>query len=479
MTRRARLPAPSRRAGPDAASRLPRLDARLVRRVLLPLAVVWLLGSLGAAAVGAYFAATAFDRALLDDALGLVASVTDGSDGLEPSLSVDELRAVLFDQSESVLFALRGADGTLLAGDPRLPVVPDGARTPLFGELVLDDEALRTVAIVRAAPRPFTLVLAQTTRYRGAMLRRLLLVVAAPQLLLLVALGLWLRRAIEHDLSPIDRLQAALNRRGAADLGAVPLAPGTQEVEALVRAVDGLMARLDATLRSQREFSGDVAHELRTPLAGIRALAAYGLASDDPARWREQLQLIAQSEARASRLVDQLLAIAHADEAQAALQRQPVALDALVRRVLLRAMPRADAAGVDLGAQGLDEPVTVQGDEGLIEGALQNLLDNALRYGRPADGRAPQVTVALAARADGVALEVVDNGPGFSVAEADPAQLLARWRQGGAGRRLGEGAGLGLAIVSRHAALLGAALAIEPGPGGQGACVRLRWPAPG
>ncbi|URI11877.1 sensor histidine kinase [Aquincola tertiaricarbonis] len=453
----------------------------MARRVMLPLGVVWLVGSLAAAAVGSYFAATVFDRALLDDALGLAAAVQQARGGdLQVTLTVDELRAVLFDQSESVVFALRRPDGTLVAGDARLQLP---RRQPAaafeFADLPLDEEPMRAVVLDRTQPQPFTLVVAQTMRYRGALLRRLLLYSTAPQVLLLVCLGVWLRRSIRLDLQPIAELQSALNRRNATDLQPLPVRAGTADVQSLVQSIDALMARLSDALRSQREFAGNVAHELRTPLAGIRALADYGLASSDPQQWREQLQGIALSQARASRLVDQLLAIALADEATGSLVLQPVALDELARRVLLRAMPQADAAGVDLGAQGLDEPAWVLGDEALIEGALQNLLDNALRYGRPPDGSPPQVTVGLQAQGGEVQLWVQDNGPGLAAASpqaaaaADTTRLLARWQQGGPGRALGEGAGLGLAIVSRYAALLQARLLTGPAQPGPGARLAL------
>lgn len=467
------------------AARLPGLDARLARRVMLPLGVVWLVSSLVAAAVGSYFAAAVFDRALLDDALGLAAAVEQAAGGdLQVTLTGAELRAVLFDQSESVVFSVRRPDGTLVAGDARLQL---SRRQPAasfeFADLPLDDEPMRAVALARSQPQPFTLVVAQTMHYRGTLLRRLLLYATAPQLLLLVGLGVWLRRSIRLDLQPIHALQAELNRRGAADLQPLPVHAGTADVHSLVQSIDALMARLSGALRSQREFAGNVAHELRTPLAGIRALADYGLASADPQQWREQLQGIALSQARASRLVDQLLAIALADEASGGLALQPVALDELAHRMLLRAVPRADAAGVDLGAQGLDAPAWVLGDEGLIEGALQNLLDNALRYGRPPDGRPPQVTVGIEAQGDEVQLWVQDNGPGLAAGppptaeahgQADgSARLLQRWQQGGPGRALGEGAGLGLAIVARYAALMQARLLTGTGEAGQGARLTL------
>ena len=204
---------------------------------------------------------------------------------------------------------------------------------------------------------------------------------------------------------------------------------------------------------------------MRTPLAGIRALAEYGLAQGDPRVMRAQLQAIADSEARASHLVDQLLALALADESRLSLVLEPVALDAVAREVVLRFLPRADQHDVDLGAEGLDAGARVRGNPALIEGALGNLIDNALRYGR-AEGRAPMITVGLVRDGAQWRLTVADNGPGMTPSPA----LLQRWAQGpggeAVGQRLGEGAGLGLAIVGRYATLLQARFELGASPGG-------------
>jgi two-component system, OmpR family, sensor histidine kinase TctE len=218
------------------------------------------------------------------------------------------------------------------------------------------------------------------------------------------------------------------------------------------------------------EFAGDVAHELRTPLAGIRAQAAYALAQDDPAAWRAGLQGIAMTEQRASRLVEQLLALARASEPGAALKMETIALDELVREVVLRFLPKAAALGVDLGAGGLDDRVEVRCDAALLEGILNNLIDNALRYGR--GGASPRTTVAIHRQEDAVVLSVTDNGSGLGT--ADPEHLTRRWAQGAQGRELGEGAGLGLSIVRRHADLLNADFSLQAVSPGPGLCAVLR-----
>jgi two-component system, OmpR family, sensor histidine kinase TctE len=144
--------------------------------------------------------------------------------------------------------------------------------------------------------------------------------------------------------------------------------------------------------------------------------------------------------------------------------------------VLLRYLPRADALGVDLGAEGLDAPIAVRGDAGLIEGILNNLLDNALRYGR---GKPPRITVILECTAPWTVLRVADNGPGMDAgleetSDRDGPPLARRWVQGEQGHRLGQGAGLGLAIVARYVELMKGRVRIEETPGGGvTACVHL------
>ncbi len=456
----------------------PSLRNRLLRHVLLPLALTWVFGTGLVVAIAWYFAQEAYDRALLDDAY-LVAShvrLANPADGdqLAFSLSPTELTTVLFDQSEALFFAVFRQDGSLLAGHPGLvPSKSAIGRGPVFSDLQYQNKALRSVTVHRQQPGDFYVVMAQTTTSREQLLQRLLTFSIVPQLLLLLWLARALRRAIQTDLQPLADLERALLRRDARDLNPIQVGTRTRDLQRLREAVNDLLARIGQGVRAQREFSGNVAHELRTPLAGIRAQADYGLSHKDPQVWREQLAGIAQSEERASHLVDQLLALALADEAQNSLPLAPLALDEVVQDTLMRFMPRADALGVDLGARGLETTVWVSAHRALVEGVLNNLLDNALRYGRPAQGVAPQVTVSVAVQGNSVCLAVQDNGPGIS---ADQRQrVIQRWSQGQAGEALKEGAGLGLAIVSDYARLMKADLQLSPVDRDQGLKVSLHF----
>ncbi|UJB65862.1 sensor histidine kinase N-terminal domain-containing protein [Acidovorax sp. YS12] len=461
---------------------LPSLRARLARHVLVPLALVWLAGTMASVGVANLFTQRAFDRSLLDDAYAIAANVRQGGQGLELALSPREVKALLFDHVDTVYFAVLRGDGSLLAGNAHLAAetLQDG-EPYRFSDIHFRGQALRVVR-VRPAQAAFEVVTAQTVHSRNAMLRSALLYSLVPQLLLLGVLAWWLRRAIARDLQPLAAFQQALEQRDARDLAPLPVQAGTRDLQRLGQAVNALLGRVGEGVRALHEFAGNVAHELRTPLAGIRAQASYGLAQHDSAVWREQLAGIVRSEARASHLVDQLLALALADEARGAMPLQAVALDALVQETVLRFLPRADAAGVDLGAQGLEQPVVVQGLPLLIEGVLSNLIDNALRYGQPPGGETPRVTVALARAGEGgagsgegeVLLSVIDNGPGIAAPQCQA--LRQRWVQGREGERLGEGAGLGLGIVARYAELLGARLELLPAPEGRGLRVQLVFP---
>jgi len=307
----------------------------------------------------------------------------------------------------------------------------------------------------------------------------------APQLILLVLMALWLRHIIGLELKPLDDFQQTIDRRDARDLRPLLVQAQNTNIERLGEAINNLLDRLSHSMRAQREFSGNVAHELRTPLAGIRASAEYALSHPDPAVWREQLQRIASSELRADRLVEQLLALALAEETDTGVPLELVDVDAVVRDTVLRYLPRADAAGVDLGVQGIDQPVQWVANLALMEGALSNLLDNALRYGHAPQGSS-RVTVSVSVLASISAslagpdthhqtleVSVTDNGPGLSLQERQ--HLMQRGVRGLHAERLGQGAGLGLAIVSKFAQVMHARFELSPAPEGQGLCATLSF----
>ncbi len=481
------------------------LRGRLLWRVLPALAITWGLGSAIALTVARHFTEKALDRSLLDDAYAIAAQVSVAPDaaasapgGLVFNLSPREAQAVLFDQSERSFFAVLAPSGALVAGQGGLgrSDVPDG-EIRAFADTEQRGLALRRVTLDRTLPAPFTVVVAQTVRDRVELLGQLLVLSVMPQVLLLGLLGLWTRNAIGRELQPLEQLERAIEQRGSRDLEPLGVVANTTDLARLTAAFDALLARIHEAHAAQREFTGNVAHELRTPLAGIRSLAEFGL-REGPMQapllqaplMQAQLRRILTSTERASHLIDQLLAMALAEEMREGLPLVWLAADEVLRELLLALLPRADALGIDLGANGLDVSTVVRGNRALLEGLVGNLLDNALRYGKPGPGLQQQVTLELlrvpltqgtgasvntalatharddAANAFEVWIAVTDNGPGMD--DAQRQQVRQRWAQGAEGQRVGEGSGLGLAIAARYAQLMGGRFVLEsaaPGPG--------------
>ena len=463
----------------------PSLRDKLMRHVLVPLALVWLLGTMLSAGIANYFAQKAFDRSLLDDAYAVAGHVRL-TEAWPPQLDIDlsssEIGSLLFDQTESMFFAVYRENGTLLAGHGGLNGPSDatsGKSNIEFGDIHFQGRAMRSVVLLQTKPAPFKVVVAQTNRSRTRLLEQLLLYSILPQMLLFIGIAVWLRRAIAQDLQPLVNLEKAVEQRDAADLTPMVVTSDTQDVDKLSTSINALLARIQDGLNAQREFSGNVAHELRTPLAGIRALAEYGLQSDQPPVWKEQLALVKDSSMRASHLANQLLALALADESDLSLRREPVRLDELITTCIVQASARARSLQVDLGAHGLEQAVTVMGNATLLEGILNNLIDNALRYGRPKASLMAEVTVSLSQSAQGVSLIVTDNGPGLATEECERLlQRGAQGQQGKASHGLHQGAGFGLSIVTRYAQLLGAQFWLQNAPNHPGLEAHIVFTSP-
>jgi two-component system sensor histidine kinase TctE len=483
----------------------PTLRQKILRHILWPLSLTWALGTCIALGLAYYFTSSAYDRALLDDALSLSAQVR-GDDQLDQQgsflprllLSDAEMRSVLFDPTDIIYFSVWRADGTLLSGykdlrptsNAKFQTKPDWRNATYLGQDV------RVVSLFRNLPAPHLVLVGQTTASRRAMLRRVLLASVFPQIVLLFLLAWWLSRRVEFDLKPLLELQTAVGLRDTSDLGHVPYGlsqgAGTSTIQSLGIAINALFDRLEQGIKAQREFSGNVAHELRTPLSTIRLSAEQALTVASDSTTQNALRKLLSSTDQASHLIDQLLALAFANEAAFNLPLKRLDLTELVRDIVVKHLPRCAATErhgwIDLGAEGLDLPVYVWGHAVLIEAALDNLIDNAFGYGLPLTGQQAKITVAVCVNLQdsAVALQVMDNGGGLSPQER--LQLTARWNQADSpalsttapfarlpGLASKRGVGLGLYIVSRYAQLLQAPLSLLPNPSGQGLCAQLKF----
>ncbi|MCL2657859.1 MAG: ATP-binding protein [Betaproteobacteria bacterium] len=259
--------------------------------------------------------------------------------------------------------------------------------------------------------------------------------------LLTVFLSLMSWRLIGYALSPLSALRRELLQRDALSLEPLPTQTLPPELTPLVDTLNHLLARIDNLLGAQREFVADAAHELRTPIAAVRLYAQLAERSNNKTERQAAIQNVQESAIRATRLVEQLLALARL-EPENTQAMEPVALAALAREVVANHSAQADAKEIDLG---ITEAASGQtpGNSDELRMLLNNLVDNAVRY-TPSGGR---IDVSVLATAAGIELRVEDTGPG--IPEALHKKVFERFhRAAGADQ---PGSGLGLAIVKRIA----------------------------
>jgi two-component system sensor histidine kinase QseC len=280
-----------------------------------------------------------------------------------------------------------------------------------------------------------------------------------PALVFLPLVALMLASAIRRGLLPLQRLSGKI---AALDVDAgqtlVPQQP-YRELGATVQSINALVQRLQAQIGRERRFAADVAHELRTPLTALvlqARRARHGAAAEQD----QALQAVEQGALRAGRILSQLLDLARAQSLSADLS-EPVDLCALALRVVSEHAPLAHELGQDIALEAPEQPLALPGQATLLELALRNLVDNALRH-NPA-GTCVEVRVARDALGQ-VTLSVSDDGGDFSAARAaDPDT----------------GLGIGLTLVERIVQIQGAKLVRDAGAAPFGKRLALVWPATG
>ncbi len=286
---------------------------------------------------------------------------------------------------------------------------------------------------------------------RAELVRGLLVSQLLPWLASLPVLLVALAVAVRHALAPMRALTRAVEQRDAADLRPIGGDGVPAELAPLVASIDRLLARLDDTLRQERRFTADAAHELRTPIATVRAHWDALRLSAAPADRERAAAGVSAGIDRLGHLVSQMLAMARADAAPTTPDR-PIDWRAVIEQAVADVLPILEARDAQLEvewpAEGL-EPMPLSGDPVLLASMLRNLIDNAIRYG-PRSGR-----VVVTIGPDRVTVD--DEGPGL-----DPqvrARLGERFhRVAGAAQ---SGTGLGVSIVERVAALHGLGLSFD------------------
>jgi two-component system OmpR family sensor kinase len=284
-----------------------------------------------------------------------------------------------------------------------------------------------------------------------------------PFLLLIPVQALLTLRIVRAELAPVNRLARRLDAHAADQPVMVGDAEIPIEIIPFAKAIDGLMARVNLLVRQQRRFVADAAHELRGPLTAIDLQAQNLERASTLGDMRERLPPLLDGIARARRLTEQMLSLAHVEAGSHGLV--PVDLEALAREVVAAAMPLAGTRGIDLGFE-RSCPVRVAGAPDVLRRIIGNAIDNALAY----TPRGGQVSVTVDSAGADALFEVVDDGPG--IVAADRARVFDAFVRLPGAR--GVGSGLGLAIALEAARKLGGELSLHERQGFTGLVLRYK-----
>ena len=291
------------------------------------------------------------------------------------------------------------------------------------------------------------------------------MLIFAPFGLLVLVAALVIGLAVRSTLHPLERIAARWNERSHASLEPIPTQDVPHELRPFAVALNGVLARVRDMLERERQFAATAAHQLRTPLAGLQLGLARAAEAPDLAAARGVLSELGQATQRTARLVQQLLALSRLDpELRARLDLADVDLVALAHDVGETYLDAAQQKKIDMELACTDAKVLVRAQRDLLNEALGNLIDNAIRY-TPTGGR-----VVISVRDRPASLCVADSGPGIAADERD--RVFDRFVRGRTAP--GDGTGLGLAIVKEIAALHEARLSLDESPLG-GARLTLRF----
>ncbi|MBI4203831.1 MAG: sensor histidine kinase N-terminal domain-containing protein [Betaproteobacteria bacterium] len=449
------------------------LRAQLLWWLVPPVLVVVLVSSFISYTIALRYANDAYDQGLFNAAKDLAEQVRFDPDGkpiLELPRAAEEM--IRSDPVDQIFYRVFSAAGDTIAGRSDLPAprTPASAEQPVYYDAMVGNAPVRVCAygvVHGSTSAAATILIAETLIKRNTLSKRLLVsdfLAPMAALPMVIAVILWF--GIRRGLTPLQRLASRLAKRGWGDLSAIGDHEVPQEVRPLTHAIDDLMQRLAAALSAQQRFISEAAHQLRTPLAGLTAQAERALLAQDIETVKPALAQLQVASRRATRLVNQLLTLARAEPGgDSARDFHPLDLAGLVQRTCMEWVPEALEKDVDLGFVGESAHVMVDGDELLLTEMLNNLIDNALRYGARPGG---SITVRLTS-APTIEITVEDDGPG--IPEEERARVFERFHRV-PGSAPG-GCGLGLAIVQEIARAHGGEVSALPkGPNG-GAVMRV------
>jgi two-component system sensor histidine kinase TctE len=458
--------------------------------MLTPLLLLWPVSLALTWLVAQSIAGKPFDRALEYNVQALAQLVTVQNQRITFNLPQPAREILRADDADQIYYQVLGPRGELLSGERDFPQPADDDR-PAIGETRLRDDEMRGLD-VRVAytwvkldtgnAAPTLVQVAETREKRSVLATEIIKGVMLPQLVILPLAVLLVWLALVRGIKPLSELEERIRARKPDDLSPLDEKVVPLEVAPLVSSVNDLLNRLKSSIATQKRFLADAAHQLKTPLAGLRMQADLAQREQFNAEeLKQSLKQIGRSSMRATHTVNQLLALARAENSGKALVRQPCDLAQIAMEAVRDTVPRAMEQHIDLGYDGAlpgAAGVVLQGSPTLLKELIRNLLDNAVNYTPSTSQQPGVVTARVLADPFGRALvlQVEDTGPGIPQGERE---LVFQPFYRALGTNV-DGSGLGLPIVLEIARQHHARVELEDARPGQvppGTRVTVRFDA--
>ncbi|HEX6794349.1 MAG TPA: sensor histidine kinase N-terminal domain-containing protein [Casimicrobiaceae bacterium] len=441
----------------------PSLRRRLLARLWIPLAGLFLGAALLSFAVALHFGDRVHDRWLLDSAMTLSTQLRATPGGVALDVPRAAIEMFEWDSIDRIYDEVTGASGATLFGNAQIPAARERAAVghPRYYDATIDGVGVRSVEVVVPGPdgsrAPVTIRVAETRGKRHALIGEVMSLLVPLQAAILCAAAAIIWFAVRSGLAGVDDVASRLSRYDPVHLAPLPdVDAAPSEIRPLVVAINALIQRLADARGAQQRFVANAAHQLRTPLAALQVQTERALRETDPEHHAEALAHVLKAVTRMRRVTQQMLALTRSDATAAdTLSMQPIDLGEVVRDELQCWADAAVARDIDLGYEGAESGPMTHGEPRLLRELVGNLVDNAIRYG----DEGGEVTVSVGANPARIA--VCDNGPGIDPAER--TRVLDPFYR--SPTSTGDGCGLGLTIAHEIAARHGARLTI----GGHGA----------
>lgn len=424
------------------------LRRQMLWYLLVPVGTLSLISIALAFYLGAKFLTVAYDENLFDTAETLARQVRLVKGQITVDLPDVAWEMLRYDDYDKIFFSVMSTSGELIAGDAGIPQPPIELKKigkPIFHDGLYRDNPVRIASMYmpltdNGVQRELLVQAAETLVKRHLVTGQIFSGVVLPQLVLVIlaAISVWV--GVRRGLAPLDKVSQAIHHRTHRDLSPISETEVPQEIKPLLHSINGLMERFSNVLETQRRFVADAAHQLRTPIAGLKTQTEYAMRQTNFDTLRQVLPQIYASVERTNHLINQLLKLARSEVLlDQPHDFEPLNLDVLLRDVTAEWVPMAMKKDIDLGYENLsNSTVTVNGNKILLREMLANILDNAIRYS-PTGGK---VTVRLSNERYPI-VSTEDSGSGIPMEERE--RVFERFYR--LSENAGEGSGLGLSIV--------------------------------